>query len=56
MVDLVLVKKDMLRYMQDVRVGKGTGRGLSDHQVVLCKIRLLGAWIKRRGVMVKVEG
>ena len=26
-IDLVLVKKDMLRYMQDVRVVRGMGRG-----------------------------
>ena len=28
------------------------GRGLSDHYVVLCKVRLVGAWIKRRDVVV----
>ena len=28
------------------------GQGLSDHQVVLCKVRLVGAWIKRREVVV----
>ena len=33
MIDLVLVKKDMLRYVQDVSVIKGMGRGLSDHHV-----------------------
>ena len=26
-----LVKKDMLRYMQDVRALRGMGRGLSEH-------------------------
>ena len=45
MIDLVLVKRDMLRYVQDVR---GMERGLSDHYVVLCKVRLVGAWFKRR--------
>ena len=30
MVDLVLVKKDMLRFVQDVR---GMGRGISDHHM-----------------------
>ena len=39
MIDLVLVKKDMLRYMQDIRAVRGMGQGLSDHHVVLCKIR-----------------
>ena len=38
--------------MQDVRVMKGMGRGLSDHHVILCKVRLVGAWIKRRDVVV----
>ena len=28
------------------------GRGLSDHHVVLCKVKLVGAWIKRREVVV----
>ena len=41
--DLVLMKKDMLCYMQDVR---------TDH-VVLCKVRLVGAWIRRRKEMVE---
>ena len=36
--------------MQDVRAMKGMGRGLSEHYVVLCKVRLVRAWIKRREV------
>ena len=40
MIDLVLVKRNMMRYLQDVRVVKGMRRGLSDHHVVLCKVRL----------------
>ena len=40
MLDLVLVKKDMLRFCQDVRTVKGMERGISDH-LVLCKIRLV---------------
>ena len=40
MIDLVMVKKDMLHYVQDVRVMR---RGLSDHYIVLCKVRLVGA-------------
>ena len=43
MIDLVLVEKDMLHYVQDVRE---VGEGLSDHHVVLFKVRLVGAWIK----------
>ena len=50
-IDLVLVKRDMLRYVQDVRVVRGMGCGLSDHYVVLCKVRLVGAWIERREVV-----
>ena len=45
MIDLVLVKRDMLRYLQDVRVVRGMERDLSNHYVVLCKVRLVGAWI-----------
>ena len=55
MIDLVLVKKDMLRYVQDVRVVRGMGRGLSDHHV-LCKVRLVGAWIKRRELVIGARG
>ena len=52
MIDLVLVKGDMLLYMQDVRAVRGMGLGLSEHHVVLSKVRLVGAWIKRREVVV----
>ena len=45
MIDLVQVKKD-------VRAVRGVGRGLSDHHVVLCKVRLVGAWTRRREVVV----
>ena len=44
MINLVLVKKGMLSYVQHVRKA---GCGFSDHHV-LCKVRLLGTWIKRR--------
>ena len=49
MLDLGLVNKDMLRYVQDVRA---MGRDLSGHHVVLCKVMLVGAWLKRREVEV----
>ena len=52
MIDLVLMKKEMLRYVKDVRTVRGMGLDLSDHHVVLCKIRLVGAWIKRIKVVV----
>ena len=48
MIGLVLVK-DMLEYVEDVRAVRGMGRGLSDHHVVLCKVRLVRAWIEKRG-------
>ena len=37
MIDLVVVKEDMLHY---VKVGRGMEQGLSDHNVVLCKDKL----------------
>ena len=49
--DLVLVKNNMLRFVQDVRAVKRMGRGISDHHVILCKVRLVGTWIKRREVV-----
>ena len=51
MMDLVLVKEVMLRYVHDLRALTEIGRGLSDHYVVLCKVMLLGLWIKRREVV-----
>ena len=47
MIDLMLVKKYMLHYVQAVRAVRGIGRDLSDYYVVLCKVRLVGIWIKR---------
>ena len=52
MIDLVLVNRDMLRYVQDVRTVREIIQGPSNHHVVLCKVRLVGAWIKRRGVVI----
>ena len=46
MIDLVLVK-NMLRYIQDECSGKN-GRFLSGYHVVLRKVRLMAAWIKRK--------
>ena len=47
MIDLVW--KDVLRYVKDLRAVRGLGRGLSGQHVILCKVRLVEAWIKRRG-------
>ena len=52
MINLGLVKKDMLPYVQNVR---GMGRDHSDHHVVLCKVRLVRTWIKRREVKVSAD-
>ena len=51
MIDVVLVKRGMLLYVQDVRAV----RGISDHHYVMCKVRLVGAWIKRRDVVVRAS-
>ena len=34
-----------------MRAVRGMGRGLPDHHLVLCKVRLVDAWIKRREVV-----
>ena len=52
MINLALVKRDVLQWVQDVRTERGMGRGLSDHHVVLCTFRLVGVWIKRTEVVV----
>ena len=31
----------------DVKAVRGLGMGISDHYVVLCKIRLVGAWMEK---------
>ena len=46
-IDLLLVKKDMLHYIKDVRAARGMGRSLSDHYVVPCKVKLVGVWLRR---------
>ena len=35
MTDLVLVKKDIVHYVQDVGIERGMGRGFLEHHVVL---------------------
>ena len=50
LIDMVLMKKDMLCYLQDVRAVGGMGRGLSDNHL-LCKVRLVDTWTKRREVV-----
>ena len=55
MIVLVLVKRDILRYGQDVRAVRGMGRGLSNYHIVLCKARLVGAWFNRKEVVAGLE-
>ena len=38
----------MLSFMQDVR---GMGRGISDHHVLLCKVRLVETWMMKKEVL-----
>ena len=47
MLDLLLLKKDILHYVQDVRVVRGMRRDLSDYNIVLvlCNVRLVGTWV-----------
>ena len=35
---LVLIKRDMLKYVYDVKVVRGMERSISTHSVVLCKV------------------
>ena len=39
MIDFMLVKRD-------VKIGIGMGQCISDCSVVLCKVKLVGTWIK----------
>ena len=55
MIDLVMVKKDMLRYVQDVKAVREMGRDLLDHHVILCKVRLVGTWIKKKEVVTRAR-
>ena len=55
MINLVLVKKVMLCYVEDVRAVRGMGRSLLDHHFVLCKVRLVGTMINRREVVSRVK-
>ena len=52
MIDLVLLKRDMLRYVQYMWAVKEIGRGTLGNYVIMCKVRFLGAWTKRRKVVV----
>ena len=46
------VKVNADKNEEDVRLVRGMGRGFSDHHIVLGKVRLVGAWIKKKEVVV----
>ena len=48
LIDMVLVKKEMLKFVMDVKAVRGLGMGISDHYIVLCKIVFVGAWMERK--------
>ena len=48
MINLVLVKKDTLRFVHDLRAVREMGLSILSHHVLLCKVRLVGSWIKGR--------
>ena len=48
LIDLVLVKKEMLKYVMDVKAVRGMGMGISDNYIVLCKIVFVGAWMEKK--------
>jgi hypothetical protein len=54
MIDVVLVKKEMLKYVMDVKSVRGLGMGISDHYIVLCKIKFVGAWMGKKVRRVEV--
>ena len=41
-------EEDFVLCMEDVRTMQGLGQGFFDHHVALCKIGLVGAWIRER--------
>ena len=44
LMDYVLLPKQMLGRLLDVKVWRGEGRGLSDHFWVEARLKLLGGW------------
>ena len=48
MIDLVYLH---LHYVQVLRGVRGVGRGITDSHVVLCNVRVVGSWIRRREVL-----
>ena len=42
MIDLVLVNKDMMHYVQDVSTVRGMEQGNSDRTILLNKVKVVG--------------
>ena len=55
MIDLMMVKKYMPRFVQYLRAVRGVGQGLSDYHFIPCKVRFLATWTKRREVVNKLK-
>ena len=45
------VEEGYAAFCEDERIMKRMRRGISDQHVVLCKVRLMETWIKRRKVV-----
>ena len=50
-IDLMLVKRDIIQQVQDITTDRGIGRTLSDHPIIPCKGGSVGTIIKRRKVV-----
>ena len=46
--DLLLVRRDILKNVRDIKIMRGMGKSSQDHYVVLCKLKLMVTWIKER--------
>ena len=47
MIDLLLVTRDMLKYVYDVKTVRELARGILDSSVVLYKNKRVTTWLKR---------
>ena len=48
MIDYVLVRKELLKWVFDVRAAIGLSGGISDHVMVLCRVKFENVWWKPR--------
>ena len=56
MIDLVLVNRDMLCYLYNVKAVRGMRQCPSNHHVVLCKVRLVGNGFKEERWWLELGG